>query len=153
MDNQLDRIEAGINVLVDTLLKQSTATPAPASSTSVAAYDRPELSANDAGLKLDGSVNIDGSRWVVSAGNNFAPAGTKVRESYGYISPTKTPRIWALAQKVLTADGFKAWDADWHAHPYGLYRVDLEGILREGKTEVNLMLFSYTTQRYTEAQQ
>lgn len=123
------------------------------------AYDLPPLTENSVGLLTDGSFNSDGSRWSVSKGwrdgtsNAIVGAGTLQRESYGYISPVKTPHIWAHARKILDAETFARWDADWQAHPYGVYRDDLETLLAAGKTEVNFMLFNYMTERFTEVVQ
>lgn len=111
-------------------------------------YDLPPLTPHSPGFRADGSWLKDGSRWTVSKGG-FVAAGTPVPECFGYISPTKTPHIWSHAAHLLDAETFQRWDTAWHANPFGVYRTDLESMLREGKTEVNFMLFNYMTQPFT----
>jgi hypothetical protein len=125
---------------------QAASAPVPAP-----AYEHPELRVGDAQLKTNGSWNIDGSKWSISSGGPGMPAaGTPYKELYGYISPAKTPRIWAKAQQLLDPQTYEIWNGMWLKNPYGIYHADLESLLRDHpETEVNLMLFSYLTQATT----
>lgn len=117
------------------------------------AYDRPSLSS--AQVTADGKfVNLDGSIWhnvkfeVDPATGKYGPVpggGRLDRSTFGYISPIKTPALWDLALRVLGEVSFTRWDAEWQAHPFALYKIDVSELEQKG-TPVNGLLFSYLMQ-------
>lgn len=95
------------------------------------------------------TVNADGSVWTTWKGEsprNDLVDGQKIQTAFGYISPSKTPEIWATARQLLGPDQFAAWDAAWGQNPYGLYKVDLRPIIKSGV--LNTVSFGYMTQPF-----
>lgn len=118
------------------------------------AYDRPEIPEDQA--VADGSVNPDGSIWTLvkfdrAPGQSemvALPEPRKERQLFGYISPTKTPKIWEMGKALLGDQQFARWEAGWRRNPYAIYKTTPEIVAATG-AEVNTVLFSYLTQPTT----
>lgn len=122
---QLDRIESKL----DLLLGNIGAAPK--------AYDGPVLTAGE--VVADGkTVNKDGSVWVVPSTGPSAGAAEQLY--FGYISPVKTPEIWAFARAHLAQPQFDAWEQGWKSNPYGIYRADIREQINNNSA--NFMLFN-----------
>lgn len=113
-------------------------------------YDHAPLSADE--VVADGATfNKDGSLWSTWNGeadekHGLTP-GQKIQIAFGYISPVKTPDIWAAAQRFLTPQGFLEWDSAWKRNPFGVYRADPREMLAKGV--INVVSFSYLVQPFT----
>jgi hypothetical protein len=133
----LESIEAQLN----TLLTNSHAQAAVVGASVAKAYDSPVLSVDQVvvGSKVP---NKDGSEWVVQI---YGPQkGQPICDSFGYISPVKTPEVWAFAKAHLSPEVFAAWDAGWRANPFGLYKVDLRPEIANGAANFMSFNMAYT---------
>jgi hypothetical protein len=155
-DQKLDATVAGLQVLGDKVALLQNAVERIENhmhgnpNVVVPAYERPSITDEEA--NADGSVNVDGSIWLLIKAEH-APGSSalvplaapkKERQFFGYISPVKTPYVWEMARRLLGAEQFARWDAAWRRNPYGVYKTTPELVEATG-AEVNTILFGYLT--------